>query len=63
MAGGWCTVPCLMVPSVRAVLVNAPFKKWHKKSMLIGSHSTKVYHLAVVENAELFLQSVEKPQT
>lgn len=35
-------------------MVNAPFNKWHKKTKVIGNHSTKSYHLAALERAKFF---------
>lgn len=44
-------------------MVNVPFTKWYKKTKAIGNHSSKSYHLAALERAKLFLQSIENPKT
>ena len=44
-------------------MVNAPFTKWYKKTKAIGNDSSKSYHLAALERAKLFLQSIENPKT
>ncbi len=45
------------------VMINSPFAKWHHKSDVIGHHPKKVSHAFAVQEAELFIQSVENPET
>ena len=44
------------------MLVNAPFTKWHHKFEVLTKHTEKLPHKAAVQDAELFIRSVENPK-
>ena len=66
--GAFCVTVCCALftkPSERrqmGMLVNAPFTKWHHKSEVLTKHTGKLAHKGAVQDAELFIPSVENPK-
>lgn len=49
--------------SVRGILVNSPFVRWTKISMILGNHATTEYHLDCLTRADSFKSSYEDPRS
>ena len=45
------------------LLVNKPFRAWHRKSDKLVPHFTMLHHYQSVQASEAFIKSIERPQS
>ena len=63
--GAFC-LPCTIFVTDRdkyGLLVNKPFRAWHRKSDKLVPHFTMHYHYQSVQASETFIKSIEQPQS
>ena len=63
--GAFC-LPCAIFVTDRdkyGVLVNKPFRAWHRKSDKLAPHFTMLYHYQSVQASEALMKSIEQPQS
>ena len=63
--GAFC-LPCTIFVTDRdkyGLLVNKPFRAWHRKSDKLVPHFTMLYQYQSVQASETFIKSIEQPQS